>query len=220
MASAASEEVFESVCREVTAKLADPRLLQARRAGRRRFSPTLAYGRHNGPAPSEAKPAAVLIALQPTSSGWTIPLTVRPQHLHDHPGQVSFPGGRLEAGENWIDAATREYHEELGVPFSGQLIGSLWPIYVYNSNYRVEPIVGICRTRPGFEPCRYEVERVLTLPIANLFDTKQHSLRTHRRGSVSWLAREIRSGEDTVWGATAILLGELAAVLDGTAALC
>ncbi|MFK7734918.1 MAG: CoA pyrophosphatase [Pirellulaceae bacterium] len=217
MAKAVSEIVFQSVCRDIAAKLADPGLLDARRAGRHRFSPTLAYGRHNGPAPSKAKPAAVLIALQPTATGWTIPLTVRPKHLPDHPGQVSFPGGRLEAGENWTDAATREYHEELGVPFSGKLIGSLTPTYVYNSNYIVEPIVGVCKTTPGFEPCQQEVERVLTLPIANLLDTAHHPVRTYQRGSASWQAREVRVGDDAIWGATAILLGELAAVLEHTA---
>ena len=65
------------------------------------FAPRLSYGRHRGPAAHDARPAAVTVLFYPIDGKWHIPFTLRPEHLHDHGGQVSFPGGRLEDGETF-----------------------------------------------------------------------------------------------------------------------
>ena len=81
----------------------------------RRFAPELSYGRHFGPAPSTARPAAVIALLVRRAGRWHIPLTVRQAALGRHGGQISLPGGAVEPGESTAQAAERELAEELGV---------------------------------------------------------------------------------------------------------
>lgn len=182
---------------------------------RRLFSPSLSYGRHGGPPHPGTKQAAVMILLERRRDGsYQIPLTVRPQHLPDHPGQISFPGGRLEGNEGYADAAVREFEEELGVtPFPGEIVGELDPIFVYNSDYFVRPFLAICAEQLDYSPCPHEVDRVIHLPVTRLLDETAYVDRPFSRGSVHWKAKTIRVNEDYIWGATAIMLGELSAVL-------
>ncbi len=188
--------------------------LQQRYESARRFSPSLSYGRHFGPPMHDARYAAVMILLEPSDSGWTIPLTVRPNHLPDHPGQVCLPGGRLEAGESAAQAAEREFCEELGFTrFPSQTIGSLQSIYVYNSNFYLTPCVAIASQPQTYSPNPEEVEQVVHMPLAHLMDLDHHIVKAHRRGRVGWTALGIEVGGVHVWGATAIVLGDLAAVL-------
>ncbi len=161
-----------------------------------------------------ARPAAVMIMIEPRNGQWVIPLTVRPNHLPDHPGQVCLPGGRVEAGESTIQAAQREYCEELGVPaFPGKTLGQLQSIYVYNSDYYMTPCVAISDRPQTYLPNPDEVASLVYLPIADLLSRDQHVMKTHQRGQVTWTALGIEVGGVHVWGATAIVLGELAAVL-------
>ena len=80
-----------------------------------RYQPQASYGRHFGPAPASARPAAVLVLLYPDAGAWHLPLTLRPMYLADHAGQISLPGGAVEPGESSELAAVRELDEELGV---------------------------------------------------------------------------------------------------------
>ena len=188
--------------------------LNLRHAGRMRFSPSLSYGRHFGPPAPTAKQAAVMIMLEATNSGWTIPLTERPKHLPDHPGQISLPGGRVEAGESHLEAACREFAEELGTAsFPGEFVGELQPIYVYNSDYFVRPFVAVCDQRLAYIPCEREVERVIHLPVEQLLDDSRLTEQVFRRGDASWHAKTIHCEDALIWGATAIILGEFARIL-------
>ena len=199
-------------------RLVNSDLLSQRQAGRHRFSPDLSYGRHFSPPFSDSKPAAVMILLEKREHQWSIPLTVRPQHLPDHPGQISFPGGRIEGEELAEQAAIREFEEELGVAFSGDILGELQALFVYNSNYAVRPFVAIRSSENpsiSYDPCVHEVERLIHLPITTLTDVSCHPLKGFQRGRVNWKARVIQYRKDQVWGATAIMLGELAACLEG-----
>ncbi|MEM8733049.1 MAG: CoA pyrophosphatase [Planctomycetota bacterium] len=184
-----------------------------RRAGRSYFSPKLSYGRHDGPARPTTKPAAVMILVEPSQSGWRIPLTVRPNHLPDHPGQISFPGGRIEHNETPLEAANREFQEELGTPMRGQIVGCLSPIYVFNSDYLVTPFVALADSEHQYQPCEFEVAEVVSLPIRHLTDPSFHEIRDYERGGIAWSARSIISGPHCIWGATAVLLGELSSLL-------
>lgn len=189
----------------------------ARQDARRRFSPELSYGRHFGPPRPETKMAAVMILIEPNPAcGWSIPLTVRPKHLPDHPGQICFPGGRLEGEESFAEAAEREFMEELGPPkLQAEVIGELQPIYVFNSDYYVRPFVALSQHSHSYQPCNYEVARVVQLPLPVLCDPESHVQCDYDRGSMRWKALAIQVGEDQIWGATAIMLGELGAVLGG-----
>lgn len=208
-------------------RLGLPELAHERHSARQAFSPSLSYGRHFGPPRRASKAAAVMMMLEPRSAtsqatgdeaGCTIPLTVRPMHLPDHPGQVSLPGGRLEGNETYQQAAEREFCEELGMPkFPGQVIGELSPLYIYNSDYFVRAFVATCPQPLVFKPCDYEVDEVVRLPLATLLDAESYAMQSFSRGTVHWHANTILTGETTIWGATAIMLAELATVIGTTA---
>lgn len=186
-----------------------------RHMGRKRFSPSLSYGRHFGPPAPTAKQAAVMVMLEVSESGWTIPLTERPKHLPDHPGQISLPGGRVEVGESHFEAACREFSEELGTTaFPGEYVGELQSIYVYNSDYFVRPFVAVCNQRISYVPCEREVERVIHLPIEHLLDDNRLSQQEFRRGKASWYSNTIHYDDALIWGATAIILGEFASICE------
>jgi len=177
----------------------------------RELAPQYAYGRHRGPAPRYSHPAAVVICLIPLSgTEWTIPLTLRPAQMADHGGQVSLPGGRSNAGETVWRTACREFGEELGCTTEFmQPIGELTPLYVYASRHMVTPIVAASSLRPSFEPNPDEVAELIFLPLRDLIADTSSSVGTLKRGSVKFDAPGYRVGSHFVWGATAMVLGQL-----------
>jgi 8-oxo-dGTP pyrophosphatase MutT (NUDIX family) len=127
-------------------------------AARASMAPQLSYGRHEGPAAGDARQAAVLLLLFRAENRWWFPLTVRPDSLTSHAGQVSLPGGQVDPGESAEDAARRELGEELGVdPPDLRFLGRLTPLYVYASNFLVTPCIAATDHRPGFAPNPMEV---------------------------------------------------------------
>lgn len=178
-----------------------------------RFAPELSYGRHFGPPPIDARPAAVIALLFRCDDSWHVPLTVRHTALGQHAGQISMPGGSVDAGETPAAAARRELDEELGVSDGIELVGELAATYVYVSNFLVSPFVAVARSRPNWRPHDGEVERVVELPLATLFDPSCAGNITIERGPVQFRAPCVHVGEDCVWGATSIILGQLAGAL-------
>lgn len=186
---------------------------------------SLAYGRHRGPAPRGTRLAAVLVALYRDSRlRWQIPLTLRPRTLQHHGGQISLPGGRIEPGEDPYAAAIREFEEELGVPPRVlQRCGELSHQYVYASGNLVHPVVAIVeRPRTPWRPDPIEVEQVVELPLNVLLDpgcrvapTRTLNLR-RGGGSVGTVAVQtpaIEYRHHHIWGATALILDQLAQIL-------
>lgn len=208
----------ETFVLKLSQALSDQKLLRERQRWRAAFSPCLAYGRHFVPPLPTARPAAVMLLVETDPHvdwrNWTIPLTVRPNHLPSHPGQISLPGGRVEAAESREQAARRELEEELGITsFTGRVVGSLQSLYVYNSNYDVTPFIAICDKTSDCIPCAQEVDRVIHLPLHTLFAATPASTASFSRGLAQWQAPIIRLGEDQIWGATAIVLGEFLPLL-------
>jgi 8-oxo-dGTP pyrophosphatase MutT (NUDIX family) len=195
------------------------------RAAQRRAAPSLSYGRHYGPPLPNARRAAVLIFLCPSeANGFVIPLTVRPQALSHHPGQVALPGGRQEANESLEETARRETIEELGpdaIPC--QWLGQLSDVYVFASNNIVRPFVAWCDRRPTWTPDPSEVEQVIELPLQTLHPPvpwTHQSIHRAMRGAegnlvpgVHFRAPAIVHDNHCIWGATAMILAELSAVL-------
>ena len=194
--------------------LADDARLVERQAARQAFSPDLAYGRHFGPPPPTARQAAVVVMIEPRGGIWTIPVTVRPEYLHDHPGQVSLPGGRLESGESHQQAAEREFREELGCTLSpGQIIGELLPLYVFRSDYYVRSFVAISDRALHYTPCHREVALVAHVPLAVISPNTDMPQQEFSRDGVIWTAPTVRTEDTTIWGATAMILAELPVLL-------
>ena len=152
-------------------------------------------------------PAAVLVPLVLHESGMTVLLTQRTAHLNDHPGQVSFPGGRVEPDDQGpLNTALREVHEEIGIgPELVQVAGYLKPMAVV-TGFAVTPVVGFIE--PGFEltPDRFEVAEVFEVPLAFFLDEANltHSTRTVRGITVPLF--EYQYLEFRIWGATAQML--------------
>ncbi len=86
---------------------------------------------------------------------WHLPLTRRTEHLLDHAGQISLPGGAVEPGEPSQRAVLRELDEELGIPAAGiEMLGQLSPIYLFRSNFLIQPWLAACQERLPGSPTR------------------------------------------------------------------
>jgi 8-oxo-dGTP pyrophosphatase MutT (NUDIX family) len=180
------------------------------RAAQRRFEPELCYGRHSGPPSGKARSAAVLALVYPHEGQWHLPLTVRRADMATHAGQISLPGGMIEAGETGPQAAFRELEEELGVPAGNvELLGPLTPLYVFVTEFFVVPWVAVANTRPDWRPNRDEVAELLEVPLALVCDPSHHRRHSRRQYGVDFTAPHIQSGRHRIWGATAMILSEL-----------
>jgi 8-oxo-dGTP pyrophosphatase MutT (NUDIX family) len=178
------------------------------------YQPELSFGRHRGPAPAGARPAAVLIALYPREQAWHVPLMLRPLHMPDHGGQVSIPGGLIETGENSRQAALREYQEELGAPAASlQVLGQLSPLYLFASNYLMLPWVAATTTMPQWHPSEREVERLLEVPLSHLLDPNSTSHVERRQRGLAFRAPCFIWESERIWGATSMILAELVSLL-------
>ncbi len=189
-------------------------------AGQRRwklirdFASELSYGRHAGPPAPDARLAAVLVLLYPKEDEWHVLLTLRPTHLPTHAGQISFPGGAMEPGETFEQCAAREWYEELGEPgVAFTFVGRLPPLYVFASNYVVTPCVAVAEQSPVWSANLHEVADVIQLPLHDLWDDSRFGEHYEQRGSLVFRAPHIMCHGYRIWGATALVLGELLSAL-------
>jgi 8-oxo-dGTP pyrophosphatase MutT (NUDIX family) len=158
--------------------------------------------------------AAVLALLYPDDAGTMLVLTQRPQHLASHAGQISFPGGRREDGETFIETALREAHEEVGLkPASVRVIGELTPLYIPPSNFCAHPIVGGCDHRPDLYPADGEVASIIHIPLRTLFDQRARIVTERHVRDATIQAPCFFVHPHEIWGATAMMLAEFVAVL-------
>lgn len=164
-----------------------------------------------------ARPAATLLAIYPDADGrLVVPLTVRRAELRAHAGEVSLPGGAVDAADASPEAAAlREAWEEVGLDAATvRIIGQLDDVWIPVSNYELRPFVGTVARRPTLVPHDAEVAAIVELPLEVLFgpDAIELTEFSGRAGSVQ--AGAYRHGELVVWGATAITLGMLARALE------
>lgn len=163
-----------------------------------------------------ARPAATLLAIYPDDAGrLLIPVTVRRADLRAHAGEVSLPGGRVDAADASHEAAAlREAWEEIGLePSSVRILGTLDEVWIPVSNYALRPFVGALERRPTLVPQDAEVASIVELPLDVLFDVAAVSVEELLTRGLRIRAGAYRFGGLTIWGATAITLGMLAHVL-------
>jgi 8-oxo-dGTP pyrophosphatase MutT (NUDIX family) len=176
-------------------------------------SPALPTASGTASASSGRVAAAVLLPLL-RGNGKTdevdLVLIRRGSHLRSNPGEIAFPGGRLEPGESPLEAALREAHEEVGLPPSSvRLLGTL-PLAIRAS--RPEPIaafVGVVADVPILTPNPEEVDDVLVTALAGLADPSLYWEEIWRRGGTVWRMSFFDRGEDLMWGASARILVSL-----------
>jgi 8-oxo-dGTP pyrophosphatase MutT (NUDIX family) len=162
----------------------------------------------------DCRRAGVLVLFYPCDAALCLVLTRRTDEVDSHRGQISFPGGSTDPGEDAAATALREAHEELGVdPARVEVLGQLSPLYIPPSGFCVYPVVAYAAERPEFVPNAAEVAEVLEVSLAHLLDPAT-------RGEEIWPIRGAdvrvpfyRVGHHKVWGATAMMLCELLALL-------
>lgn len=165
--------------------------------------------------PVDARRAAALILLYPTERGVALPLTVRHHGLPYHAGQLSLPGGRIDAGESSEAAALRETWEEIGVPPADvRVLGPLSTLWVVVSNHLVQPFVGIADARPHFRLAEREVTALIELPLSHLHDTAAVGWDRRLRDGLAIDVPYFSFEGHQIWGATAMVLSEFAALFE------
>jgi len=166
--------------------------------------------------PEQLTPAAVLVPVVDRPGGLTVLLTQRTDHLHDHPGQVSFPGGRCEAEDaSPVVTALREAQEEVGLkPAQIDVLGML-PEYHTGTGFRITPVVGIVALPLELELDRFEVAEAFETPLAFLLDPRNHRrMSMEIRGALREYWAMPYEGR-FIWGATAGMLVSLYRTLLG-----
>jgi 8-oxo-dGTP pyrophosphatase MutT (NUDIX family) len=182
-----------------------------------RLSHLFHESRHVGPvglrddsafAPRELRPAAVLIAVTDRPDPGVL-LTHRPESMPNHPGQVAFPGGKLEAGEDPITAALREAHEELAIPPGEVRVVGETDSFVTGSGFALTPVLGLVPPDLPLRPDPREVADWFEAPLRFVLDQANHvqkvgMFRGHERSytEIDWRGHRI-------WGITAGILTNL-----------
>jgi len=157
--------------------------------------------------------AAVLVPVFHGLQGAEVVLTQRSQHLPTHPGQVSLPGGRFDAGrdESLLATALREAEEEIGLrPGDAELLGALPPVATMSSSFEIHPFVARVPPAYVYTPHNGEVAAVFTMPLREL---QNPALAVTHRWSAAGVELEVpgvRYAGHLVWGATLRILDLLA----------
>jgi 8-oxo-dGTP pyrophosphatase MutT (NUDIX family) len=159
-------------------------------------------------------PAAVLVAVVDRSEP-TVILTERPKTMRKHPGQISFPGGRIDPGDNGpIAAALREAEEEIGLPPAAVEVIGIADVYRTITGFEVTPVIGVVPPDLPLVPHPSEVASMFEAPLRFLLDPARQETRTAEfRGrtrsyyEIDWQGRRI-------WGATAAMLVNLSRRLE------
>ena len=168
----------------------------------------------------ETRVSAVVFLLYPKSGQWHFLLLKRHEYAGVHSGQVGFPGGSLNLGENEKQAALRELHEESGLLISEKdLISALTPLYIPPSNFIVYHYAGLISQEPTWRFDPDEVKRGIEVPLKELVRTnnlKDQMVKMSGTG-ISIKVKSFPFGNEIVWGATAMILSECKEILKNLA---
>lgn len=163
---------------------------------------------------ASARASAVLVPLIETPHGLSVVLTRRADHLRNHRGEISFPGGRVEESESLIEAALREATEEVALPVENvSVIGQLDPHATFVSNSLIVPVVGMVNGSPNLTAQASEVARILVVPLTELAhpDSYRNEWWATPRGDLN--IHFFYLHDETIWGATGRILRQLFDVL-------
>ena len=166
------------------------------------------------PPEHEPVPAAVLVPIVNQPGGLTLMFTQRTAHLHDHAGQISFPGGRVESADaDRIATALREAQEETGLRASHvEIIGKL-PDYDIPTGFRVTPVVGWIEPPFELKLDPFEVADVFEVPLEFFLNPANHRRHSDIRNGRTRNYYSMPYGERNIWGATAGMVYSLYQIL-------
>jgi 8-oxo-dGTP pyrophosphatase MutT (NUDIX family) len=157
------------------------------------------------------RPAAVLLPVWLKPEGAELILTKRSSHLKHHPGQIAFPGGKVDATDAGPEtAALREAHEEIALdPARVEVIGTL-PVHETVTGFAVTPFVGLIRGAFHPIPEAGEVEEVFAVPLSHVLDPARFSIERRQLMGIWRRYYAVPYGPYYIWGATARILRGLA----------
>jgi 8-oxo-dGTP pyrophosphatase MutT (NUDIX family) len=164
--------------------------------------------------PARVRRAAGLLLVFPVDDRPHILLTVRADTLGRHGGQVSLPGGVVDPGETVDEAALREAHEEVGLtPDHVRVLGTLTPLDIPVSGFRLHPVVAASEARPRLVPSDAEVARILDVDVHELQDPARVRRTRQVRDGRAIDVPAFYVGAAEIWGATAMVLAEFLTLL-------
>ncbi len=167
------------------------------------------------PAGVVPRRGAVLAVLYPHNNELHVPLTIRSGSLRTHTGEISLPGGAIDPTDvSVVAAALREGEEEVGLDSASVIIlGTLTDVYIAPSNFQITPVVGWMPTAPQLTPDPREVAALLYLPLRHLLRPDAVSIEDRMIHEQSIRVPYYAFGEHKIWGATSVVLSQLAARL-------
>jgi 8-oxo-dGTP pyrophosphatase MutT (NUDIX family) len=159
-------------------------------------------------------PAAVLVGVVERPGGPAVLLTQRTEHLRDHAGQISFPGGRIEPGDASPPAAARrEAAEEIGLdPAKVEVLGELAP-YDTVTGFRIHPVVAWLQPPLGLRLDPFEVAEAFEVPLEFVADPANQRRHSYRRGALTRGYYVLPYQGRFIWGATAGILVNFSSLL-------
>jgi 8-oxo-dGTP pyrophosphatase MutT (NUDIX family) len=163
------------------------------------------------PSDKPLRPAAVLVAVWLQPEGARLILTKRSSHLKHHPGQIAFPGGKVDASDAGPEAAAlREAREEIGLlPDRVRVLGTL-PVHETITGFAVTPVVGVIDGSFTPIPEAGEVEEVFTVPLLHTLTPARFAIERRQWMGVWRRYYAVPYGPYYIWGATARILRGLA----------
>jgi 8-oxo-dGTP pyrophosphatase MutT (NUDIX family) len=156
-----------------------------------------------------ATPAAVLIAITDVAHDPQVILTQRPRAMRDHPGQVAFPGGKIDPGEDAITAALREAEEELALPRSAVRVIGTTDTYHTGTGFIITPVLGVVPPGLILTPNPSEVDAWFEAPLAMLLDPASWTTNEVFWRGANRRYLELEWEGFLIWGVTAAIIANL-----------
>jgi len=158
-------------------------------------------------SPGPLVPAAVLVPILDRGEPWLL-FAKRTDRVGHHQGQVSFPGGVVDASDaSLLDAALRECEEEIGLPRGAvEALGALDDTETFATRFVITPFVGLVREPVSWRPDGEEIERVIEVPFAAVADASKFRVELWERDGIRRPVYFFDWNGDTIWGATARIL--------------
>lgn len=166
------------------------------------------------PKDRRLRPAGVLVAISLVEEVPRVILTKRSSVLKHHPGQIAFPGGKVDEGDTDVTAAAlREAWEEIGLPSELPEVIGLLPSHETVTSFQVTPVVALLNDRFEIRPEAGEVAEVFSVPLAHVLDEKNYIVESRSWRGTRRHYYTVPFGPYYIWGATARMLRNLAGVM-------